>query len=68
MSEGGDSSHEPPQSVAMRTFQPRTAHQCRLDEVVRQHVAAEGLASLELRQAAALGERGCTRMMALCPQ
>ena len=33
------------------------AHQRGLDEIMRQHVAAEGLAALELRQAAVLRER-----------
>ena len=58
ISDGGDSSQEPPQFGRHADLPAGAAHQRRLDEVVRQHVAAEGLAALELRQAAALGERG----------
>ena len=55
-SEGGLSSHEPSRSGDMRTFQPARRMQCGLDEIVRQHVATEWLATGQLRHAARLRE------------
>ena len=56
MSEGGDLLPGPTAVGGHAHLPSGPAHQCRLDEVVRQHVAAEGLAAVQLGQSAALRE------------
>ena len=57
ISDGGDSSQEPHAIGGHAHLPSGAAHERRLDEVMREYVAAERLAALELRQAAALGKR-----------
>ena len=67
ISEGGDSSQEPPQSVAMRTFQPARRISAASTKSCDRTKPPKGLRPLSL------GRPHCSanarmRMMALCPQ
>ena len=56
-SEGGDSSQEPPQSVAMRTFQPPRRISAASTKSCDSTWPPKGLRPSSSRQPAALGER-----------